>query len=316
MKALVVGYGSIGRRHAANLCALESVSKVLIYSRHITGTEGPKHDKIEFAGSIENARADFAVICNETLGHLDAAMTLASRGIPLFIEKPLSHSLAGTASLRAVAEKQSLPVFIGYNLRFLGAIKFIKEQVADGAIGKPYFASINAGQYLPDWRPGSDYRTCYSASKSSGGGVALDLSHEIDYMRYIFGDPYNWKLVKTKVSDLDIDCEDLFEGIYAYPAGFTCSIHLDYLQKQKQRSLRVAGSGGTICCNLVTKTISIDDGKNKTLVTDEKLFNIDDTYRDEMNHFMDIVKTRGKPCITIDDGIKALQLIEEMNVQK
>ena len=316
MKALVIGYGSIGRRHVANLCAVETIKNVIIYSRHITGREGQKHEKIEFADSIGRVQADFAVVCNETHNHLPVAMELASRGMPLFIEKPLSDSLDGTSSLHAIVKKQSLPLFIGYNLRFLGAINFVKEQVAGGIIGKPYFASINAGQYLPAWRPGNDYRACYSARKSLGGGVALDLSHEIDYMRYIFGEPYNWTLVKTKVSDLEIDCEDLFEGIYTYPAGFTCSVHLDYLQQQKQRSLRVVGSSGAICCNLVKKTISIDTGKNQRLITDEKLFDIDNTYKDEMDHFINIVSAHKNPCITIDDGIKALQLIEEMNVQR
>ena len=84
-------------------------------------------------------------------------------------------------------------------MRFLGAVRHIKEQLAKNLLGDIYFAQIEAGQYLPLWRE-RDYTESYSAHKSKGGGVALDLSHEIDYMRYLFGNPCSWKVFKTKVS--------------------------------------------------------------------------------------------------------------------
>ena len=165
------------------------------------------------------------------------------------------------------------------------------------------------GQYLPLWRSGRDYRVSYSASKKLGGGVALDLSHEIDYMRYIFGDPQSCKIVKAKVSSLKIDSEDIFEGIYVY-SNFVCNIHMDYLQKDMKRIIRIEGEKGAIVCDFIKKRIMIDILGKKTIVSDKKLFDLDKTYMDEILNFTKSVKYNLEPAVTLEDGVRVLELIE------
>jgi predicted dehydrogenase len=194
-------------------------------------------------------------------------------------------------------------------------MQYIKNQINAGAIGSLYFAEIEVGQYLPAWRPSSDYRESYSASKYKGGGAALDLSHEIDYMRYLFGDPFSWKIMRSKVSDLEIDSEDLYKGIYQFSSGFLCSAHMDYIRHDKKRGINIIGSKGTLACDFINKYIKKQSNNGEiSLIEDAHLFDFDESYKSELNHFIECIVKDKTPQITLDDGIEVLKLIESDHV--
>jgi predicted dehydrogenase len=178
-----------------------------------------------------------------------------------------------------------------------------------------YFAEIEVGQYLPLWRPLSDYRISYSARKELGGGVALDLSHEIDYMRYLFNDPVSWKVLRSKVTDLDIDTDDLFKGIYRFSSGFMCSVHLDYIRRNKKRGIKIVGSEGALECDFIGKYINFQKNSGETaIIEDAHLFDVDESYKNELNYFMDCLEKDKPPQISLNDGLEALKLIEKDHV--
>lgn len=322
MEVLVVGYGSIGRRHVSNLLKLDSIGKISIYTSTREKETVHLDERIQLvdspACSLEDIsghdKFDFAIIANETYKHIDTAIALAKKGTHLFIEKPLSHNLDRIEILKNIAHEQKLKVFVAYNLRFLGAIQKIKQELEDETIGKLFFAQIEVGQYLPDWRPHADYRKSYSADNKKGGGVSLDLSHELDYMQYLFGMPHVWKTFKTKVSNLAINSDDLFEGIYKFYDGFVCNVHLDYLQKIKKRTIKIDGSKGTITVDMVGKYMEIVKGNERQYLNDESLFDTGKTYMDELCHFMDTVKNDSSPLISLDDGISILKMLEDSYV--
>ncbi|HDL20049.1 MAG TPA: Gfo/Idh/MocA family oxidoreductase, partial [Nitrospirae bacterium] len=216
MKALVIGCGSIGRRHISNLISSDRIDRVIVFTRNrncLKDIDG--RGKVETAASLETVEADFAVIANDTDKHIETALWLAGMGIDIFIEKPLSHNTDNIGLLEEQAKNKGISISLGYNLRFLGIMERIKKLLSTHALGKLYFAKIEVGQYLPDWREGTDYRNSYSVSADRGGGVALDLSHELDYMRYFFGNPIIWKVIRAKAGDLEMSAEDVFEGIYS-----------------------------------------------------------------------------------------------------
>ncbi len=319
MKALVVGCGILGRRHTNNLLKIDAIERIFIFTKVKDCLEHLDRQKnITIIESIDDIDVDVAIIANETSKHLDAAITLAEQNIHLFIEKPLSHNLTRLDELKTLVERNKIKIFVAYNLRFLGVMGYLKQQISERAIGSLYFAKIEVGQYLPSWRPGKDYRGFYSANRAKGGGVALDLSHEVDYMRYLFGDPCSWKVVTTKVSDLEIDSDDLFEGLFQYKSGFICNVHADYLQKETQREIRIVGSEGILFCDFIGRNIRVQgsDSRHTCQRTDsninaDRLFNTGKTYMDELTHFVDVVKNDGNPSITLDDGIKVLQLLKD-----
>ena len=319
MNVLVVGYGSIGKRHVINLCRLDCIDEIIIYTKVKEGFENQSEKKIIFIDAAivdlptvaSQYKIDFAMIANETFKHVDTAIALAEKGCHLFIEKPLSHNLEKIDLLKEMTQKKQIKVFVAYNLRYLPAIQYIKDQISKHIIGDLYFAKIEVGQYLPSWRPKVSYTDSYSANAEYGGGVALDLSHEVDYMRYLFGDPCLWKTMRSKASDLVINSEDIFEGIYKYKQGFVCSVHMDYLQRKAERKIRIVGSRGEIVCDFMEKWIKIKTPDDEIRLTEEKLFKMEDTYKNELQEFIETITSNKPATISIDDGIKALELLED-----
>ena len=319
LNALVVGYGSAGKRHLRNLLRLECIGGVAV----CTGMPGAESDprvrfisslgEAESRGSIENG-FDFAIVANETGRHMETAIELAGRGIDLLIEKPLSNSLDGVEVLEDAVRQRGLKVGVAYNFRFLGALGRVKEELRKKTIGEALFARIEAGQYLPAWRPGRDYRRSYSASRARGGGVTLDLSHEIDYMRYLFGEPVEWKVMRSKAGSLDIDSEDVFEGVYRFTNGFVCSVHLDYLRSEKRRMISITGSNGAIECDLAGARLrAVREGRSEDMGT-PAIFDLEQSYMDELVHFIGSVDNGRNPGPGLEDGIAALRLIEDSHV--
>ncbi|RJQ53088.1 MAG: gfo/Idh/MocA family oxidoreductase [Nitrospiraceae bacterium] len=312
MKVLVAGCGSIGQRHVGNLIDSDRIHEIILYTQNRDCVkELDDKGKICFTPSLDGVTADFAVVANETCKHIDTAIQLAEKGLHLFIEKPLSHNFDGIDALREAVEKKGIKTFVGYNLRFLKAMEYIKERLSGGILGNLYFVKIEVGQYLPFWRKNRDYRESYSSSAERGGGVALDLSHELDYMRYLFGDPLRWKVFRTRTGELDIDAEDMFEGLYLYEEKFICNVHMDYLQKDATRTLRIKGSKGELFCDFLMGELTVSAGNARTVIKDAFIFDINKTYRDEMDHFMDIVEKGTEPAVTLEDGIAVLKLIKD-----
>jgi virulence factor len=134
LDVLVVGCGSIGRRRIENLLNVPQVARVYVYTRRKSGLTAVRAGKrVQPVDSLDAVNVDCAFVCNETFQHVETALALAERGIPLFIEKPLSHSLADAEKLRRVVRRRRLPVYVAYNLRFLGAIQYVRTP--DSQIG-------------------------------------------------------------------------------------------------------------------------------------------------------------------------------------
>jgi predicted dehydrogenase len=315
VKILVVGGGSIAKRHIANLLRLNAIDEVVVFTQLTESINQFSSDKrVEHIGELPKGGDgfNFAIVANETHKHLDTALYLAEKGIHLFIEKPLSHTLEGVEVLQKIIARKNVKSFIAYNLRFLGAINLIKRQLENNELGDLYFARLEVGQYLPQWRPEVDYRKSYSARREKGGGVGLDLSHELDIMRFFWGTPSKWKTFRTKISNLEINSDDMFEGLYQYSNGFTCNVHMDYLQVHKKREFRIVGSGGEVSCDLINKRLSMTmNGMESKTISDSNLFDVNETYVNEMTHFLNIIEGREKSSTTIDDGVEVLRLLED-----
>lgn len=306
---LVVGCGSIGQRRINLLLTFPEVNTVNVYTRRKASVRRWKgNSRVRFVNSM-NVAVDCAFICNETSLHVKSALPLAARGIPLFIEKPLSHSLSEAERFCRAVSRRGLPVYIGYNLRFLGAIQLLRNLVQRGSLGRLWGARIEVGQYLPDWRPGRRWRDTYSARGAQGGGVALDLSHEVDYMRWLFGEPRGQSVATSRAGNLGINVDSLFEGIYRFKNGFLCSVHLDYLQKPPRRVIRINGSKGTVECDLLKGRVTILREGRLTVLKNRRLFDFGASYKNEMRHFFHCLKG-GLPFLTsTNDGVRALELI-------
>ena len=209
MNALVVGHGSIGARHARILkdegCAVGVVS----------GRLGPAVRFKTLADGLKQHDPLYVVVANRTADHKSTIHALAAAGYTgrVLVEKPLFSSLS------PLPTHQFQSLHVAYNLRFHPVLRALH-----GAIEGHRVLSVQAyaGQYLPDWRTGRDYRDSYSADRAQGGGVLRDLSHEFDYLGWLLGPWIRATALGGHLSTLEIDSEDVAVVLAAYTACPPC----------------------------------------------------------------------------------------------
>jgi predicted dehydrogenase len=311
LKALIVGYGSIGRRHIENLSKLKNI-EIIIYSKR-KNDKFLKQNKCIIYSSIRDClkeKPDFAIITNETRFHIRSALTLAKSGIHLLIEKPLSDNLRNTKKLFEIAQKKKLIVLVGCNLRFHPSIILIRNMILQGNLGKIISTHVENGSFLPDWHPNENYQTNYAARNDLGGGVVLTCIHEIDYLYWFFGSVSNVYSITGRYSDLKITADDLSAIIIKFKNNIIAEAHLDYFQQPSTRNCKIIGTKGTLFWNMEKNSVTVYDIKNKKWITKLKQsnFNLNETYVRELDHFLKCIQGKIKPINDLKQGIYSLKI--------
>ena len=313
MKALLIGLGSIGQRHIRLFKEIADIKILCLRS-------GKGQDLREFKeryeietfdkiGQAISRNPDFAIITNPTALHVDAALPLAQANIPFFIEKPVSDRLEGMDTLYRIVQDKGLPVMVGFQLRFHPGFKKLIQLVNSGEIGRPMSLQGYTGQYLPDWRPGNDYRQSYSAKKDMGGGVILDLCHEIDIAISVLGPVNKVSCVCDRYSDLKIETEDMAEIIMDHQNKRLSHIHLNYLERGYERFTRVMGTLGTVIWDYGRGYVEIirSDGSIERW-DDPDGFERDWLFRDQLKQWLDVLSGRATPEVNLEDGINVTRV--------
>jgi len=278
VKFVIVGLGSIGKKHQKNLLSL---------NHQVVGC----HRGDDLKQLLVEEKPNGVFICNPTSLHLKTAMIVAEAGINIFIEKPISHNLKGVDELLKIVKQKKLVLMVGYNLRFQLELEKIKKQLGQKFIGKVKSAKIFAGSYLPDWHPDKDHRQSYSAKKNLGGGVLLDLSHEIDYAVWFFGGAKTVKAKLKMIAELEIETEAVVDLEVKFASGVVVKIHLDYLQKKYKRNCKIVGENGQ-------------------LSWDYQAEGLDDTYVAEVKNFIQSIEGKEKPLVAGEEAKHVLEIIE------
>ena len=221
-KSLVVGAGSIGLRH------IEVLNNIGQKTAVVTKRNDLKLYKYnDTKSALHNFNPNYIIIANETNRHIRELQKILDYGYKnkILIEKPISNDLE-EMKLLTVSNKH---IYVGYNLRYHPFIKFIKELMKEEKI---LSVSIYVGQFLPDWRPKRKYNETYSSDKQKGGGVLLELSHEIDYMLLLFGKCIDNYSFSSKLSELEINCDDSYLGIFKFEHCKQLSCNFNLIDKK------------------------------------------------------------------------------------
>ena len=238
---LIVGCGSIGKRHIRNLLNLgvEELVAFDVRAERRTRREPLSWESILWR-RLESAwerEPDAVVVAAPTSLHVPIALKGAFRRCHLFIEKPLSNCWESVERLLDVVRRNDLVTLVGCNMRFHPGLMTIKNLLLEQAVGRVLAARVEVGQYLPDWHPWEDYRQSYSACNRLGGGVILDAIHEIDYIRWLLGDVVAATCFAGKLSQLEIETEDVAALLLRFQNGAVGEVHLDYIQRAYSRTL-------------------------------------------------------------------------------
>lgn len=311
MKFLVVGCGSIGERHIRNLKNLSDGEIIACdINRERLSVIEKKYDILVSTDSrgVLNHKPDAVIICTPPNSHIPVALNAVKHSTHCFIEKPLSNNLDGVDELIKKAKEKNLILFVGYNLRFHPGLKLTKRMVGEGRIGKMLSAEVEFGQYLPDWRPWQDYRQSYTAKKDLGGGIILDGSHEIDYIRWLMGEIKEVSCFANKISNLKVETEDTAEILFKFESGAIAQLHLDFVQRVYSRSCKLIGERGTISWDYSGKFVKIYTIESKNW----EIFNIEadpnDMYIEEMKHFIKCLLGEAKPPVDGRSGERVLEI--------
>ncbi len=316
-RVLIVGLGSIGKRHLRLARELLPAADIRVLRHH------PSNEIPEFANGcffdIEAALSflpQIAVIACPAPFHLATAQPLAEAGVHLLIEKPLSTSVEGVVRLLNTCNDQRTVLLTAYNLRFLPSLQRYRELIGEGVIGKVLSVRCEIGQYLPSWRPESDYRLGVTASKELGGGALLELSHEIDYLRWIFGEVEWVNSSLSRQSALEINVEDTVHLIMGFAPQadkqqVIGSLNLDLIRHDTTRSCVAIGEKGSLRWDGLTGQVMIwRAGKNVWCELFRYQHHRDDSYKAEWQHLLACVSKSTAPLISGEDGLRVIEIIE------
>ena len=313
LSVAIVGFGSAGARALQVLHELRPEAEFLVVSRHAANGGGftstsSLNDVVAFA-------PDAVIVAGPATTRADVLRQIGTLGVPVFIEKPLAHTLVDSLAVLDLLGPAVERSQVGYNLRFSQSLIAFRDLVRGGGYGRVLRFNAETAQYLPDWRPDKDYRETVSARVDMGGGVLLELSHELDYLRWIFGD-FDWVSAWTgRTSSLEIDVEDIalvtigIEGDQAV-TQVVGQLSLDFVRRDKTRTVTVVCESGTLRWDGIAGTVEVyesSESRWETVVTDSGSRS---AYRAQWESFLSVVEKGSAPGIAISDGVAVLRAVE------
>ena len=320
IKILIVGAGSIGKRHIRNLKKIGILSSNLLAvdKRKDRLDEVKKLDIKKCFFSLKSALResfDAAVICSPTSMHINQCILLAKQKKHLLIEKPLSHNLKDLNKLEKILKKNKLTSMIAYIFRFHPGVILAKKILNEKKIGKSLYFRGEFSEFLPDWHPYENYRKFYMAKKKQGGGSILDQCHIMDLSHFLMGNFKNVLCLNTKKSPLQIQADDISEMIINNSDGSVSSIHTDIFGRKHSKYFEIKGTKGNLKWDFYKNTLEIYNSKNKSNKTYRfrKDFNL--SYLDEIKHFITcVIKRKFKTKIPYDIGVSTMKLIHAAEI--
>lgn len=281
MRVLLVGLGSIARKHIAALRKIDPAVELVAWrsSRGGASVEG-----VADVYELPLGEAfDFAIVSNPTACHAQSVKELLALNIPLYIEKPVFAQL-GQEELLAEIRRRGILTHVACDMRFFDSLQFIRDHLKELKVNE---VNVYCGSYLPSWRPGTDWRNGYSAREEMGGGAHRDLIHELDYLWWLFGRPVRTHKLLRSASTLGIGAVDYAHYLWEYP-GFTASVILNYYRKDYKRKLEIVADGTTWTADFSAGTVCDETGR----VIFRSSMKADDDYLAQMRYFVGLVQQK------------------------
>ncbi len=314
MRALVVGGGSIGRRHLRNLKTL-GVESLALVETDLSRRQAVA-DELSLVGFSRlqdglDWSPNVVIVATPTNLHTEQTLEVVRAGFPIFVEKPLSHTQAGLPEIAQLVESQKIASLVGCNMRFHPGPVKVKQLLEEGRLGRVLFARVHTGSYLPDWRPNTDYRRNYSARVETGGGCILDCIHEIDLARWYLGEVDSVFCSSAHLSSLEIATEDVAVLLCRHARGAISEIHLDYVQRTYERGCQIVGELGSIFWDFNAGAVRWYDAASKQWTTfpQPENWEVNQMYVDEMKHFLDCLAEQRPTTLPIPEAAALMQIV-------
>ncbi len=302
MKVLIIGLGSIAQKHIASILKLDP--DTLFYALR-SNINSIKNDNIDNIYDLNDTPKDidFIIISNPTSFHATTLNKIIYLNKPIFIEKPIFDKIEENVDILSLVQKNNIKTYIACNLRFHPSIIFLKNFMEKNS-KKINEVNVYCGSYLPSWRGDANYSEYYSAKKNMGGGVHLDLIHELDYVIWLFGQPVNYSSKKRKVSQLQIDSYDYCTYNLEYN-NFNISIILNYYRIEPKRDIEIIFDDDIYICDLLSSKIT---NSKREVIFVQKDFHINDTYLKQADYFIKNINSLKPYMNDIEESFNILKI--------
>lgn len=328
MRILFCGLGGIGQRHLRNLKQLLG-DELEVHAYRVRGQRIKLRDNLSVdegadlerdygvqvhhdLGQALAQRPAAAFICNPNALHVPVALECVRAGVPVFMEKPLASDLEGIDALLDEVTQRRLLFHVGYNFRFHPGLQRLKALVQSGFFGRVLSVRSEIGEYLPNWHRYEDYRQMYAARADQGGGVILSQIHEMDLIYWFFGLPRSIVTHGGHLSHLEIDVEDTASSLMRCEGthgSFPILLHQDYLQRPPVRRFKIVGDAGYAEIDLLANRLQVFGAEGDLFEQDNfSGFARNDMFMAQAQHFLDCLRGKASPAVTLHDGLQSLRL--------
>ncbi len=321
MRILIAGLGAIGQRHARNLRVLYGDGLELLAFRrrrlpYVISDSLQRDDArnaeaelgitaFEDLDAALAAGPDGVFVCTPSSRHLEIAQRAADAGCHLFIEKPVSHTLAGVDRLSDTVQSKGLVAIVGCQWRYHPCVRWLRDLLRAGTLGRAVRAEIEYREYLPDWHPYEDYRSSYAAQAELGGGVVLTQIHDYDLAWWLFGPPRTVTASGGHLSTLEIDVEDTVDARLDGGA-VPVRVRQTFAGRPPCRTISVTGERGSVTVDLLAARITMDSGVAPAATFAE--YQRNQMFMDEARNFQACLAGREEPAVPLEEGIAVLRL--------
>lgn len=311
---LVLGSGSVGKRHARNLADLGCRISCM----------DPREDRLEeianeidlvatfkdHAEAIAAAKYDGVVIGSPPHVHVEQAGHALKAEIPVLLEKPVCPDLTGAKTVAEAAARSSAPLLMGYTWRWWPPLGDIRKMISENLVGDILHVQFHMSAHLADWHPWEPYQEFFMSRRELGGGALLDESHWIDLMIWLFGMPDSVSGRVEKISDLEIDSDDNVDLLFLYDDGPRITMHLDLYGRPHEKFIRFVGSQGTIFWSADPNETRIGKDWKQEWETESHDCERNDMFISVAKEFLDTIGGKKPQTCTISDGVNVLKVIE------
>lgn len=312
---LILGSGSVGRRHAKNFHELGCQVSCM----------DPRPDRLEQAGretpikhrftSLKDALAlsgEFTgvAVCSPPRFHVEQCLQALDKKMPILLEKPASIDASSCRSLAARLAGGG-KLLLGYTYRWWPPIQKLKRLLEDRTIGQLRHARFVMSAHLADWHPWERYQDFFMASRELGGGALLDESHFIDLMLWFFGMPERVYARIERISDLEIDTDDVVDLVAVYGDRFRVTMHLDLFGRPHEKQIVVAGEQGTVQCLFSPDVVRVGHTAEPQWETEQFSVERNEMFASVAREFLELTEgRRGEVTCSISDGLRVLEVVD------
>ena len=313
---LVIGAGSVGKRHMQNLqeqgCTVSAVD--------------PRPDRLDEARTLVDLNYDFnalqqvehlwdnfsgVVVATPPIFHVEQTITALNNNKPTLLEKPLTTTLGNAETLLNYTERSpTTPVLLGYTYRWWPPLNEFRNRLKRGVVGQAYHAKFVMSAHLADWHPWERYQDFFMASKHLGGGALLDESHFLDLLLWFFGAPRTIFAKVEKISNLEIETDDNVDIVASYSDGLRVFIHLDLYGRPHEKYISVTGEDGTLDWRFEPNCVrQCSTGAHDWT---EEYYDLErnDMFAALTADFIKVMNGTGAIRCTVQDGVRVLRIIE------